>query len=1489
MRNLRESGDKSFEELIARLLSRLSGERIRRCKAGTQGGVDAIAEIPFGIEDKRYAKQVRGRELEGGLTDAAGTYPGLQLWVLVATCAVGAQPREALVSAGLRQGIAVLVLDATMSELDLPGVFSLAALAATDIDTTIDVLADPTWRKRGRKPNLDTIRDELEAIRSLPSFGAWEARLRKDLRELPTWRYLVRSQNERLHSLIVGDAANAFGTPYDPAQAISRSAEADLTAWWRSCTTAGTADVAVVTGDRYDGKTWLVYRWLSESLRNFSVPVFFFSSYQVQSAHGDLEALVFQEARRALGRFERHTNDIVDRQKSRAAGVGPWCIVILDGANEYVAAPEARAAAVLWAVPPTVERLTQIDDSGAGNLTNGPQTEDWPTSDKRRCALLMTCRARDFEDDSSWLGSRPTHRVKLGAYNDQEFLEALKRRAFDPERLAHLPQSTLQMIRRPRYLDLMIRHYEELGFAGVTSDVLHYLDASDKVRSRTSTAVGWDADAFKEFLAKLAVTWAHERKLNHATLLSHVRAVTERVGQSLAALLSEGVIARHPDGTFVPDIERLALGMGLFIRGELLSMPLGADLPGALGDILEPHRDDDEKVRWLRAGVATSVLAGDVVHHPRIVECLISAWLSSRNFSQEDLEDLKSLSPLLTEPVLQLISSLQPGNGNVLLLAEPIIHGGMDRHESAIAEAVRRWLRFVPTGTRWVTGWEAQASADVAQAASEPSFNDLQLHTADGASDESVRERQRLGLSLAYTRPSLIRPVDVLALLATRNAVHGYLDKGERFAVRRILSDSNRAWYEEEIRSWRMQPEAPRTMLLGELISDADRGDLLDLTKELPEPPHLSWGRTPLTRVDLRALKNSGDISQVMPVAARAQNLALDPSCPRPSLSWRAALGKVANTRFAGSVTLHAFNCTSKDDFDLEEVEPALAAWAPDAGARIWRAFLTDIPRRIAADEESWSWEIEGHAALLTRADHQTLLHVVLDVNAKKSELQHALQRAYLCVLAGASSSERLRLLLEHPFDSDWTGFYEVLGAAGDAVLRRHTSAAVRLERNPERLKRARYLLGYLGGADLSAPELARLVGDLSNEGSGEDAPHFLLRHSRVMNSTSPDALGPLVSVARSLHDVAWQYEAFVDRKRRPDVRGAIWVAWALSAPRTARSNGAEEGVSDEVAVAQGIHQLALKIQEILGALDTTPTMRWEQFPDGIAGEISEHEFNAWVDLLLASPIRARHFCLGLLVPVVRRALRTRHPRAKELWALAYPFQRGQSSPGGRIVVEGGLDWALREIHDPEIKSDLAGEILRELIADCRSDSELVEVTMAARLESMSRLTEVVEDGLTSTDQLDRAKARFVAGWMPESSALRSRLAAADPSGWVERIGEQAIRRLDRERWAREWLRRFLAETRRARRWAAGRLFLECSDAATPFWAAEVIWESGAPATRRAEAQLLVRKIRKKTDDSDLRDNFLGYPVRELSAVVPPWRRVVRWDDIRVTRSAEEA
>jgi hypothetical protein len=294
-----------------------------------------------------------------------------------------------------------------------------------------------------------------------------------------------------------------------------------------------------------------------------------------------------------------------------------------------------------------------------------------------------------------------------------------------------------------------------------------------------------------------------------------------------------------------------------------------------------------------------------------------------------------------------------------------------------------------------------------------------------------------------------------------------------------------------------------------------------------------------------------------------------------------------------------------------------------------------------------------------------------------------------------------------------------------------------------------------------------------------------------------------------------------------------------------------------------------------------------EQFPTNLAAQVPAEAFERWVQLLLASPVYAHFLHSGLLVPVVRHALETAHPKAAQLWELAYPFHRGQAM--GTRFTRHGLDSALCDLHDPAVDDNTARTILRDLVRDARSNSELIQIALSARVESIVRLTSVVDELLLSAEELDRARARFLAGWMPDNTDLRVRLIADDPSAWVRAMGKAAVDRLDRERWAQHWLGRFLSKRRAEHRWAAGRLFAACSDAATRFWARDMIWEaSGSTAIQRAEASLLLDTVRKKPDDSELRDAFLGYKVRELEQVIPPWRRAIRWDDVELSKAEAE-
>ena len=115
---------------------------------------------------------------------------------------------------------------------------------------------------------------------------------------------------------------------------------------------------------------------------------------------------------------------------------------------------------------------------------------------------------------------------------------------------------------------------------------------------------------------------------------------------------------------------------------------------------------------------------------------------------------------------------------------------------------------------------------------------------------------------------------------------------------------------------------------------------------------------------------------------------------------------------------------------------------------------------------------------------------------------------------------------------------------------------------------------------DLTAADIQPLLTGLAND---DGIATELLSKSRLATGTSPDAVTPLTEVAYELTEVARQYDAFLlSHKLGMEGLTAMGVIHALSAPQTARANGAATGLSDKDAVGQGLQQLSARITDHL-------------------------------------------------------------------------------------------------------------------------------------------------------------------------------------------------------------------------------------------------------------------------------------------------------------------
>ena len=330
---LKPSGPRSFEDLLRELLSELTKQPYHLSSSGRQGGVDGVSATgSIGFEAKLYRETALDiLRLQGQLGEVRRTRPEIELWLLITTGRLAPQDRQGLEYAAAESGIALLIL----AEGDLSIAFHpMAGLCAIQLERVCDILADLSWRKKDDVFALDEVRAELKEIAGLPEFAPFRARLEKEVRELPTWRILVQRQNQRLKRVILEDSKVRLGTHFDRDEVIPRTIKAELDQWLTAAMSTDEPHLGTVLGERFDGKTWMVLDWLVDRLESMDVPVFFLGSNR-GDVQESLTDMLIKEVEEVLGPYGRHARAILERRRRWAAGRTPWCLLILDGLNEY--------------------------------------------------------------------------------------------------------------------------------------------------------------------------------------------------------------------------------------------------------------------------------------------------------------------------------------------------------------------------------------------------------------------------------------------------------------------------------------------------------------------------------------------------------------------------------------------------------------------------------------------------------------------------------------------------------------------------------------------------------------------------------------------------------------------------------------------------------------------------------------------------------------------------------------------------------------------------------------------------------------------------------------------------------------------------------------------------------------------------------------------------------------------------------------------------
>ena len=1219
-----------------------------------------------------------------------------------------------------------------------------------------------------------------------------------------------------------------------------------------------------------------------------------------------------------------------------ACGDTPWCVLVLEGLNEYKFHPANCFQHLAWGLAHT-------------------------DPDRRACACLCSIRRQSWEEIATrveGLAGGHLRPLRVQPYDDPELQRALALESLTRDWFDGRPAAVQELLRRPRFLRLASQHSARIdNYTALSEEVLYWLDATDKIRrTQPGAPADWGEDAYQGLLQDLARRYLERQVLRRANIYESLRQVTDEAGTALNELISEGVL-RHEGDRYEIRADGLGVGMGLFILHRLEDAAAGGrPLGEELHDLLAPLQDTDQAAAYLRAAAVFALLVPAGHYAPAIIDTLVTAWLGSRNLSREDVQRIRDFSPLLLEPLLRLAPetwSFARGNAQLQEASTLMSIAALADRRDLLKAHLRRWLRTVPTRGSWFIEHDDGSEARIAAQLAEP---DMARFSLVARGDSGVLRLHNLALYLETRGPGLLEPEDCLALIASQHVAIAPAGDGQRLVLRRVLRAVPVSWFEDQAQTCRGAIEP--LGILHRLLVAADRDDLAPLIagvraalpapRELPDRPRLDR-----ERYEQVLAASPEEPGEPMRLLAATRRLVIDPDLPKPTGELLGRLRDAWLAHFA-AIRLQLDRASTGDDHRFEATVPAIAAWAPSTGAEVIRSQILDLSRRLAGGQHWWALGLGRHA-VLAEGEVRTALRAVSETEYPETDRRLVVGYSLLALLPAMSPAERVDAILGHNTIREWRTLFDFIEDLGDEQMAPAIGARLDGETDPQRLLRARFLLASTGEAPLSSERMQALSRDLARADrharlgilavavryrvremppelllpiatDGEDktnAPRWsasLLAHQgayldqlpvfwQAVAARSSDALRTRLLaeleaglVGPTADDEAPPAEATIEIAPGCDCRptsrrlsltapaaGVTFIRPESTVGGLSAAAGGDIGedlrqLFDEDAAIRRRERLQNEAMEAFRRREHDLTRAWssEEFPQPLIDGLEQHRFTRWVEALLrAEPSNVFWCWYGLLVSVFRRALREGHTRTADLWTLAQPFHRNNPFHTTQFMV-GDVDWSLVELGSPRVDDGTARILLRQLIVDCRTDGELLDVALGARYGTVVRVTDIALELSRDPDPEMRARAARLAGWLPGGETRLQELESADPSLWVRRVAVLALEVRTQERFAQHWFRCFLSSCGREERWGAAQLFCECIDAAASGWTWNALREQPIDVRTRGEALQLLRDIEQpvKQARQELDKNFLGHEISSLEEICSPWHRQKDWEDV---------
>lgn len=1050
LEQLDHTGTTGFEGLIAILLERLTGKHFYIARSGSQHGRDAgsdtIGGFIIAVEAKHYNRRTRLDETEllGKLVEADSSAPYIDIWVLATTAEANEQLVRKLEAEGERRGIHVVIIDSREN-----GIGRLDALCANCPEEVAQALKPKTDEAK-----LQQIRSYLSHIaasdearqltRGLTEelsvahagYVSWSEEQKRCLRECLASRDLSFAHMRQL--LNVGDQT---------AVVIPR-----IKAWQRLDQWLGewcdTRDIFALIGEEGDGKSWAVASWIDSRLReNKSFPpILFAPSHKISS--DDPCTIIAEAVCAELGRRRPDLwREKMGRWLKRPRTNRPMMILVLDGINEHHEVSRWR------------------------NLLANLLVEPYRSS----VATIVTCRRAYWHEYFD--NSKDSNYViyELPPYDDEELDLALSRYGLDRREIG---PDLLPLLRKPRYLDQTVKHRRRIEDAGdYTPARLVYEDWRDRYERKHDMPIS--DQSFQDIVAGLAGKHLERSDVVKKHLssqdINEVLVLVSEKTRVFQELTTGGILRRHGSGQYRVDENSLIYGFGLLLANEVLDASEQDDLKDLIGRWLEPHAEMDIKARICEIAALHALQIEGYSLAKRVA--LLYSWVTSKNPSPETERNFEAYFPLSPEAYFELATLVWSDLLDNPWVQELIFSALLRWHttprlRNVFRTTFEKWSGFVHPSPHPFLGSADEATTErtrrgIAERVGHelrPGLFQLGPYVLTVIEDEGLLRLARVALAVISAGP-LEEYGHVIGAACLADQVMGF-SAAEDLLSWVIRSAREPAWpiIAREVERLRATSHPLAQRAAYKLLRYVGNEDARRVMKELPEnlfPPNplileiekdpcgaiRSWRRENIEECLARA-----DIEAQF-AARKLRDLSLDPSFSI-SVQSKERISTVADSIAPENLWV-AMTPTMEQIF-LDQVEPALAAFAPDALADLIRRTFGQVVHRNGWPLRQLAVELAKYALVLSETEWHAIYQVWSSLASNYSKLDRLGQETIWfmapAVLAQLDTTQQLEFILKRPHDApdflayessfaapkDWESFrLQLVGAKDNTTLRR--------------------------------------------------------------------------------------------------------------------------------------------------------------------------------------------------------------------------------------------------------------------------------------------------------------------------------------------------------------------------------------------------------------------------------------------------------------------